>query len=139
MTSHLQLLLGCVFLTSCFPSTYLERPEIEVRVVDSKSSKRIEDARVTYRNLDSRLGENEQDQSPKFETYTAKQGEVTIQERTSFGIFWLMQQPIPLAYSLTAEAPGYLPSSIQRKQFTHGPFRSDQEVYGYETIRLNRR
>jgi hypothetical protein len=124
---------------SCFPSTYLERPAIEVRVIDSQSSQMIEGANVTYRGLRPWADSEGHQSEPSGSVYPADKGVAIIPKQTSFGVFWPMQQPIPLVYSLTAEAPGYHASTIKQKQFTHGPFRPNQGLQCVETIKLNRR
>ena len=136
---HLLLLLASIAIASCFPTTYTERPAIEVRVIDSHSSKKIESARVIYRELNPFPDACEHTTNRDPEIYPVTKGTVRIPKKTSLGAFWLMQQPLPLFYSLTAEAPGYVSSMIKRKLFTHGPFSSDQDTHSIEAIRLNPR
>jgi hypothetical protein len=133
------LSIASISCVSCFPSSYLERPEVNVKVIDSKSLQKITGGRVTYKEINPWANSPSGLSGSGGSVFPANEGVAMIPEKTSFGMFWLMQQPVLLNYSLTAEAPGYRSSTIKRKLITHGPFRPNQESYSAETIKLLRR
>lgn len=131
-----------LFLNSCCPCLFLERPSINVQVLDSQSKEPVSNSLITYEPLpvNDEFKTSSALLTP-IEVYSAPRGRTQISGHRNLSLCLFMEsyKLRLIHYRLSASAAGYETTTVERRFSRNGPYINANFDYKNEVIEIRRR
>lgn len=116
-------LLSSLLLASCFPAYQAGVPNVNVSVVDQDTGSPITKGKIRYASVPQyNLPSADKSDDVQYTTINIEGATTQIEGWGAFGIFWLMQSPLPSTMKLEVQVPNYVPYHSTISTTTHGAF-----------------